>query len=79
MASTHALDDLFKVPHKTVISQRDVPGVTRAVIPLMKKAGVLAFSEGVNGQVQPPSVPNIFNWTDPLSGESIVFLLHPRG
>ena len=79
LMSVHALDDMFSVKRKTVISQRDVPGVSRSVIPLMRKHNVLAFSEGVNGQIQPPSLPPIFNWTDPLSGESIIVLLHPRG
>eukprot|EP00663_Eupelagonemidae_sp_cell21sb_P003367 gene3367-6101_t len=45
----------------------------------MRDRGVVAFSEGANGMVQPPEVPPIFNWTDPASGASIVALVHPRG
>ena len=38
----------------TVISQRDVPGVTRAVIPLMHNRSVRAFSIGANPGAGPP-------------------------
>jgi hypothetical protein len=31
----HALDDEFSKPHTKVLSQRDVPGLTRAVIPIL--------------------------------------------
>ena len=75
----HALDLRFGKPNKTVISQRDVPGVSRGIIPLMRSRGVLAFSEGCNAQITPPEVPPIFNWTDTASGESIIMMVHPRG
>ena len=77
--AVHALDARFGKPNKTVISQRDVPGVSRGIVPLMRERGLVAFSEGCNAQIQPPSVPPIFNWTDTASGASIVMLLHPRG
>lgn len=77
--SVHALDLRFRKKNKTVISQRDVPGVSRAIIPLMRSRGVLAFSEGCNAQIVPPQTPPIFNWTDTASGDSIIMMLHPRG
>jgi|EP01047_Picozoa_sp_COSAG01_P005438 hypothetical protein len=78
--SVHRLDQRFGKANKTVISQRDVPGVTRAIVPLMVERGVLAFSEGCNAQIQPPSTPSsIFNWSDPASGQSVLMMLHPRG
>lgn len=46
---THALDASLGLPPKTVLSQRDVPGLSRAMIPLLKKAGIHAVSVGVNG------------------------------
>ena len=77
--SVHALDARFGKKNKTVISQRDVPGVSRGIIPLMRQRGVLALSEGCNAQIQPPDTPPIFNWTDTASGDSIIMMLHPRG
>jgi hypothetical protein len=77
--AVRALDKRFGKANKTVISQRDVPGVTRGIVPLMAERGVKAFSEGCNAQIEPPQVPPIFNWTDEASGSSIVMMLHPRG
>jgi hypothetical protein len=45
----HALDDRFGLPRKRTVSQRDVPGTTRSAIPTLQKAGIAAFSNGVNG------------------------------
>ena len=78
--AVRALDQKFGKANKTVISQRDVPGVTRGIVPLMAKKGVKAFSEGCNAQIQAPSTPGpIFNWTDTASETSVLMLLHPRG
>ena len=60
-------------------SQRDVPGVTRGIVPLLRSKGVLAFSEGANGAFTSPQVPLLFNWSDAASGSSIVYLNHPSG
>ena len=70
--SVHALDDRFNRSHKIVVSQRDVPGVTRGIVPLLAKKGVLAFSEGANGAFTSAAVPLLFNWTDVASGSSII-------
>ena len=32
---SHSLDDLFGLPHKTTLSQRDVPGMSRGIVPLV--------------------------------------------
>ena len=48
---THALDAEFGLPPKAVLSQRDVPGLTRSMIPILKQHGVEAVSVGVNGYV----------------------------
>ena len=44
----HALDDRFGKPHASVLSQRDVPGLTRSVIPLLAQRDVLALSVRAN-------------------------------
>ena len=56
---THDLDARFGLPPKQTLSTRDVPGMTRAAIPLLHRAGVTAVSEGMNGRVStaPPSHP----------------------
>jgi hypothetical protein len=77
--SVHALDARFNKANKTVISQRDVPGVTRGIIPLMAKRGLVAFSDGINAATIGASVPTIFNWSDAASGTSIIGLFHARG
>ena len=78
--SVRRLDKRFGKANKTVISQRDVPGVTRGIVPIMAEQGVLAFSEGCNAQIQPPQTPGpLFNWSDTASGTSVFMLLHPRG
>ena len=69
----------FGLPHKIVMSQRDVPGVTRGVVPLLASRGVRAFSEGANGAFTSPQVPLLFNWTDAASGSSVLYLNHPSG
>jgi hypothetical protein len=46
---THDLDKKLGVAPKTVMSQRDVPGTTRSLIPILRSNGVTALSVGVNG------------------------------
>lgn len=45
---THELDTMLKVNKKTVLSQRDVPGLTRSVIPILKKNGILGITIGLS-------------------------------
>eukprot|EP01043_Picozoa_sp_COSAG02_P041429 COSAG02_NODE_3433_length_6750_cov_29.777477_3_plen_925_part_00 len=61
---THSLDDRLALPRRRVVSQRDVPGLPRAVLPIMAQAGVRAISVGANGAVLPPNVPPAFVWRD---------------
>lgn len=75
----HSLDQQFGLPPKTTMSQRDVPGITRSVVPLLRQAGVAALSIGCNGASAPPGLPQAFVWADKQSGESIVGMLHPGG
>ena len=46
---SHSLDDAFGLPHKTVLSQRDVLGMTRGVVPLLAERNVSGITVGENG------------------------------
>lgn len=61
---------------KTIAAKAtDVPGLTRAVIPLLAEAGIQFLHIGANGASVPPEVPPIFTWRDP-SGAEIVVMYH---
>ncbi|KJE93927.1 hypothetical protein CAOG_004643 [Capsaspora owczarzaki ATCC 30864] len=75
----HSLDDRFGLPRKTVMSQRDVPGTTRSIIPILVRNNVTALSIGANGASAPLGVPPAFVWEDVVSGDSIIGLYHPGG
>jgi hypothetical protein len=63
----HDLDDEFGLPHKTVVSQRDVPGMTAGILPIFVSNGIRAISVGVNVQTSSPAVPRIFRWQHPTN------------
>eukprot|EP01084_Bolivina_argentea_P176231 305008_1 len=75
----------FQLPK--VLSQRDVPGITRSVIPLLIKYNISAISIGVNPWSPPPSITNnrsvsqsqIFKWSDKQSNTSIITMIHAGG
>ena len=46
----------------TVLSQRDVPGLTMCSLKTLNKYGIKAVSVGVNSGSAPPAVPKIFVW-----------------
>lgn len=75
----HALDDRFGFPRKATMSQRDVPGTTRASIPDLLKANVTTMSIGSNGASTPPFVPRAYVWKDPVSQQSLLSLAHGFG
>ena len=79
LRATHALDAAFGLPPKRSLSQRDVPGVPRSAIPLLAAQNVSLVSVGVNGASMYPRVPKMFNWRDPVSGEAVLAMWHPRG
>lgn len=68
---THRLDDAFGLPHKTLMSQRDVPGMTRSIIPLLRSRNITTVSVGVNGGSTPPNTPYLFKWADEGSNTSV--------
>lgn len=58
---SHRLDRKF---HRktTAAKMTDVPGITRSVIPIMRRNGVSLLLIGTNPCVPFPKVPNIFRW-----------------
>ena len=76
---THRLDDMFGRAHTMTMSQRDVPGMTSAIIPLMVKAGVKAVTVGVNSASMPPDVPRVFQWQHNTTNTRIIAMWHPGG
>lgn len=55
----------------------DVPGHTRAIVPLLAAAGVRFLHIGVNAASTPPDVPPVFTWRDPGGAEVVV--MYQRG
>ncbi|XP_065197324.1 uncharacterized protein LOC135828822 [Sycon ciliatum] len=76
---THDLDAKMKRNSTITMSQRDVPGTTRSIIPILKKRGVQAITVGVNGASMPPAVPSVFRWRDAVSNEEVLAMWHPGG
>jgi hypothetical protein len=50
----------------------DVPGHTRAIIPILKDAGIEFLHIGCNPALTPPSVPPVFKWSDQNQSEIMV-------
>jgi hypothetical protein len=67
-----ALADKLGVPRPRAISQRDVPGWSRATIPLLAKHGILGLSFGAGTPPGKPDVPPLFLWRDSESGAEVV-------
>ena len=65
--------------HSIVLSQRDVPGMTRGVIPYLVENGVKAISVGVNSASASPKVPDIFRWKSNDNTQEILVIYHPDG
>jgi len=80
---SHQLDVAFSLPKKkSVLSLRDVPGMTRSVVPLLRARNVTGITVGMNGGVCAPWVPNgnrMFRWRDPATGAEVVAAWHPGG
>ncbi|XP_076436514.1 uncharacterized protein LOC143276017 [Babylonia areolata] len=78
------LDEEFNIKRTTpVISQRDVPGMTKAVIPVLKKHKIQAISVGVNDMTSPPALPRTpFIWkASPHDSDQdgVIAFWHPGG
>ena len=59
------LDKQFGITRKTkVMSQRDVPGMTKSVIPILASRGITGVTVGVNNMSPPPALPKLFRWVN---------------
>lgn len=87
---THELDRRFDLPPKQVLSQRDVPGMSRGVVPALAAVGGLGVQVGVNTNSAPPAVPGVaataagaparaFIWRDEASGKEVLASWHAGG
>lgn len=69
-----------KYGKKTIAAKMtDVPGHTRAIIPVFKDAGIKMLHIGVNKQSYAPEVPEISRWKDPHGNEIILMLVGHYG
>jgi len=71
LSLSQALDKRFG-RHTIAAKMTDVPGHTRAIIPLLAEAGVVFLHIGVNPGSTVPSVPGLFRWQDPGGAEVLV-------
>ena len=65
------LDDRFGRT-TTAAKMTDVPGHTRAMVPLLAEAGVTFLHLGVNPAWPVPDVPPVFRWRSPDGAEVVV-------
>ena len=74
LSLSQSLDKRFG--KKTIAAKMtDVPGHTRAIVPLMAEAGIEFLHIGVNPASTPPDVPPVFVWQGP-SGASLIVMYH---
>lgn len=73
------LSKQYGAPLSTIISQRDVPMMTRSMIPILTENNITAISVGVNMGSSPPDVPRIFKWKDSQSNTSMITMVNPGG
>jgi hypothetical protein len=67
-----SLSDELGIQRPTAVSQRDVPGWTRATIPLLARRGINGLSFGAGGPPGKPDTPPVFVWRDEASGTDVV-------
>lgn len=75
LAISKRLDERFG---KQTIAAKltDVPGHTRAMVPLLAEAGIELLHIGINGGIVGATLPPMFNWVDQRSGTSIAVVYH---
>eukprot|EP00038_Savillea_parva_P014002 m.9819 g.9819 ORF g.9819 m.9819 type:complete len:715 (-) comp2679_c0_seq1:122-2266(-) len=64
--------DNLSIPRPTSVSQRDVPGWTRAALPTLNAHGINGLSFGAGTPPGKPDTPPIFVWRDEASGAEVV-------
>jgi hypothetical protein len=76
LSLAHDLDRRFG--RRTIAAKMtDVPGHTRAIVPLLAAAGVRFLHIGVNPASTMPDVPPVFIWRDPSGAD--VLVVYQRG
>ena len=73
------LADELGLPRPATASLRDVPGTTRALVPILARHNITALSVGVNGGSPAPDMPNPGVWKDPASGASVLYMQTGQG
>ena len=68
------LADELQVPRSRVLTLRDVPGTTRALIPLLVRNNITALTVGVNNHAPDPAMPSPGRWADTASNTSVLFM-----
>jgi len=77
LSLSRELDEAFGV--KTISAKNtDVPGHTRAIVPLLREAGVDFLHIGVNAASMPPDVPELFRW-QAAGGDESVNVMYAKG
>lgn len=72
LSLSQELDQEFGI-QTTGAKNTDVPGHTRAILPLLREVGVDFLHIGVNAASMPPDVPALFRWQAP-GGEAITVM-----
>jgi hypothetical protein len=73
LAQARMADELG-IQRPTTFSQRDETGMTRAILPLLKKHNVTMISLGSGGSSGGhPKIPDIFVWRDEASDSEVLF------
>eukprot|EP00055_Hartaetosiga_balthica_P011906 m.55775 g.55775 ORF g.55775 m.55775 type:complete len:723 (+) comp7771_c0_seq1:40-2208(+) len=73
------LASMLNISAPTVMSQRDVPGATIGMVPLLSRNGIVGFSVGVNTASLPPAAPRVFVWRHQETDTEILASIHPHG
>ena len=68
------LADELGVARPSVLSLRDVPGTTRALVPILVRNNISAISIGVNDAAPNADMPNPGVWLDPASNTSVLYM-----
>ena len=74
LSLSQRLDQRFD-RHTIAAKMTDVPGHTRAMVPLLAEAGIQFLHIGVNAASSPPDVPPVCVWRDP-SGAEVILIYH---
>ena len=78
------------IPSPLVLSQRDVPGLSRGVVHRLASHGVIGINVGINDASAPVGVPTVesclrdgmatpFVWRDNATGSEVIAAFHPGG